>query len=98
LLEPARLYYFANAGTPDYYSGSADRRPRNLRRRDELLAPVRDRSCRAQMDTILDTYLSDPMAWELTSAGEYARRHGTGPSAQEQLQAEAMPTPSGTHR
>jgi polyphosphate kinase len=89
-LEHARAFYFANAGAPEYYIGSADLRPRNLRRRVELLAPVRDGSCRAQLDTILDTYLGDPMSWELTSAGEYTRRRGTGPSAQEQLLGEAV--------
>ncbi len=87
-LEHARVFYFANAGAAEYFIGSADMRPRNLRRRVELLAPVRDRACRAQLDTMLDTYLSDPHAWELTSAGEYIRRHGTGPSAQEVLLGE----------
>jgi polyphosphate kinase len=84
-LEHARVFHFANAGAPEYFIGSADLRPRNLRRRVELLAPVRDRTCRAQLDTILDSYLADPTAWELTSAGEYVRRHGTGPSTQELL-------------
>jgi polyphosphate kinase len=88
-LEHARVYHFANAGSPEYYIGSADLRPRNLRRRVELLAPVRDPTCRAQLDSILDLYLSDPSAWELTSAGEYVRRHGTGPSAQELLLGES---------
>ena len=84
-LEHARAMYFANAGSPEYYIGSADLRPRNLRRRVELLAPVRDEHCRKQLDTIFDTYLGDPAAWELTTAGAYIRRHGTGPSAQEML-------------
>ncbi len=87
-LEHARVFHFANAGAPEYYIGSSDLRPRNLRRRVELLAPVRDRACRAQLDAILDAYLGDPMAWELTSAGAYVRRHGTGPSAQEVLLGE----------
>ncbi|HEX7939349.1 MAG TPA: polyphosphate kinase 1, partial [Gemmatimonadaceae bacterium] len=84
-LEHARIYRFANAGAPEYFIGSADLRPRNLRRRVELLAPVRDRACRAMLDTLLDTYLADPSAWELTAAGEYLRRHTGGASAQEQL-------------
>jgi polyphosphate kinase len=92
-LEHARVFYFANAGSPEYFIGSADMRPRNLRRRVELLAPVRDRACRAQLDTLLDTYLADPTAWELTSAGEYARRHASGPSAQEQLLGDAYALP-----
>jgi len=84
-LEHARVFHFANAGAHEYYIGSADMRPRNLRRRVELLAPVRDSTCRAQLDSILDTYVNDPGAWELTSAGEYVRRHGEGAGAQEQL-------------
>jgi polyphosphate kinase len=88
-LEHARIFHFANANAPEYFIGSADMRPRNLRRRVELLAPVRDATCRAQLDAILDLYLSDPSAWELTSAGEYVRRHGTGPSAQEMLLGES---------
>ena len=74
-----------NGGAPEYYIGSADMGPRTLRRRVELLAPVRARACRAQLDAIMDAYLADPCAWELTAAGEYLRRHGTGPSTQDQL-------------
>ena len=88
-LEHARVFHFANAGSPEYFIGSADLRPRNLRRRVELLASVRDSTCRAQLDAILDLYLSDPTAWELTNAGEYVRRHGTGPSAQEMMLGES---------
>ena len=91
-LEHARIFYFANAGAPEYYIGSADMRPRNLRRRVELLAPVRDRQCRAQLDTLLDTYLGDTRAWDLTSAGEYVQRRGTGPGAQEILMGELAST------
>ena len=86
-LEHARALYFANAESPEYLIGSADLRPRNLRQRVELLVPVRDERCRKQLDAIFDTYLGDPTAWELTTAGEYIRRHGTGPSAQESLLA-----------
>lgn len=89
-LEHARVFAFANAGAPEYFIGSADLRPRNLRRRVELLVPVRDRGCRAQLETLLDVYLSDPTAWELTTAGAYVRRHGTGPGAQEVLLGEAV--------
>jgi len=85
LLEHARVFCFANAGVPEYYIGSPDLRPRNLRRRVELLVPVKDSGCRAQLDTLLDTYFADPTAWELTSAGEYVRRHGVGPGTQELL-------------
>ncbi|HJQ18974.1 MAG TPA: polyphosphate kinase 1 [Gemmatimonadaceae bacterium] len=92
-LEHARVFHFANAGAPEYFIGSADLRPRNLRRRVELLAPVRDAACRAQLDALLDTYLRDPGAWELTTAGEYAKRRGDGPGAQEQLLGDAYALP-----
>jgi polyphosphate kinase len=84
-LEHARIFHFANAGADEYFIGSADMRPRNLRRRVELLVPVREAACRARLDAILDAYVGDPSAWELTSAGEYVRRHGTGASAQESM-------------
>jgi polyphosphate kinase len=89
-LEHARIFHFANAGAPEYFIGSADLRPRNLRRRVELLAPVRDDACCAQLDTLLDAYLSDSTAWELTSAGEYVRRHGDGPGVQDALRARTV--------
>jgi len=82
-LEHARAFHFANGGAPEYFIGSADMRPRNLRRRVELMAPVLDAACRAQLDALFDAYLNDPTAWELTSAGEYVRRRATGASAQD---------------
>src|SRR5207247_1424001 len=39
-LEHARIYHFANAGAPEYYLGSADWRPRHLRRRGAVHRPV----------------------------------------------------------
>jgi len=89
-LEHARIFHFANAGSPEYFIGSADMRPRNLRRRVELLAPVRDAACRAQLDALLDIYINDPTAWELTNAGEYVRRRAAGAGAQEQLLGDAV--------
>ena len=59
-LEHSRLYYFENDGTPDVLIGSADLMPRNLDRRVEVLAPVRDQKLverlRAEM---LGSYLRD---------------------------------------
>ena len=89
-LEHARIFHFANAGAAEYYIGSADMRPRNLRRRVELLVPVRDPRCRAQLDTVFAAYLADGAAWELTSAGEYVRRHGKAPTAQALLAREPV--------
>ena len=72
-LEHARIYQFANAGAPEYYIGSADWRPRNLRRRIEVVAPVHDAAARERLDGILDRELADPDAWALASDGSYAR-------------------------
>ncbi len=83
-LEHARIYHFANAGEDEYYIGSADWRPRNLRRRVEVVAPVRDPRCRARLDEILTTELDDPAAWELDADGSY-RRRDPGSAAPERL-------------
>jgi polyphosphate kinase len=73
-LEHARIYRFVNGGEPDYFIGSADWRPRNLRRRIETVAPVTDAMCRARLDTILERELTDASAWELRPDGSYTRR------------------------
>jgi polyphosphate kinase len=77
-LEHARIYSFANAGDPEYYIGSADWRPRNLRRRVEVVAPVRDPACRRRLDEILDAELADPRGWDLLADGSYVRREPVG--------------------
>jgi len=69
--------------------GSADLRPRNLRRRVELLAPVRDAVCRATLDRVLELYLEDPTAWELTASGAYERRGTGGLGTQDSLMRES---------
>lgn len=59
-LEHSRLYWFGNAGAPEVYIGSADLMPRNLDRRIEVLAPVRDtRLVKRIREEILGTYLRD---------------------------------------
>src|SRR3989449_4902296 len=73
-LEHGRIYHFANAGEPEYYIGSADWRPRNLRRRVEVITPVRDPAARARLDGILKRELADATAWTLESDGSYSRR------------------------
>ncbi|HEV2751337.1 MAG TPA: polyphosphate kinase 1 [Gemmatimonadales bacterium] len=72
-LEHGRLYHFANGGEPEYYIGSADWRPRNLRRRVEVVTPVDDPAARARLDGILERELGDPDAWSLESDGSYTR-------------------------
>jgi polyphosphate kinase len=72
-LEHARIYYFANAGAPEHYIGSADWRPRNLRRRVEVITPVDDPHARARLDRIFERELGEPGAWRLESDGSYTR-------------------------
>jgi len=72
-LEHARIYHFANGGAPEYYIGSADWRPRNLRRRVEVITPVDDSAARARLDAILDRELAYRDAWCLESDGSYTR-------------------------
>src|SRR5437016_4375446 len=94
-LEHARIYHFENGGAAEYYIGSADWRPRNLRRRIEVVVPIRDAAARARLDCILTTELADPTAWELAADGSYTRRPerpGDGASAQERF-LEAPPAP-----
>ncbi len=90
-LEHGRIYYFENAGDPEYYIGSADLRPRNLRHRVEVLTPILDHDARAYLDYVLETELDDPTAWVLNSDGTYERaRPPTGVelmSAQEKFLA-----------
>ena len=84
-LEHGRIYHFGNGGEDEYFIGSPDLRPRNLRRRIELVAPVRDAACRATLDSLLALYIADPGGWDLQSDGEYVRRSVAGISAQERL-------------
>lgn len=72
-LEHARIYHFGNAGSDEYYLASADWRPRNLRRRVEVAAPVFDAAARARLDHILTTELADRAAWTLAADGSYDR-------------------------
>jgi len=82
LLEHSRIYRFGNGGAPEYLIGSSDLRPRNLRRRVEVLVPVRQPEHRATLDAILERYLRDATAWELRGDGEYHQRASRAPSAQ----------------
>jgi polyphosphate kinase len=83
-LEHSRVYRFENDGVPEYFIGSSDLRPRNLRRRVEVLAPIVDASHQQTLDALLRRYLDDPTAWRLTADGQYTAGSGEGRSAQEQ--------------
>ena len=58
-LEHARIFYFHNAGEPDYLLASADWTPRNLDGRVEIAFPVLDPKLQGQLHTILDIQLAD---------------------------------------
>ncbi len=87
LLEHSRIYRFRNGGAVEHLIGSADLRPRNLRRRVEVLVPVIEPDQCATLDAILQAYLCDGTAWELTSEGSYVRTAADGPAAQDRFAA-----------
>ncbi len=82
-LEHSRVYRFENGGSPEFLIGSSDLRPRNLRRRVELLVPVPAPEHHEMLDQILSGYLSDPTAWTLSPDGQYIAGSHEGRSAQE---------------
>src|SRR5215831_8773019 len=84
-LEHSRIYRFANGGSPRYLIGSADLRPRHLRRRVEVLVPIDDADQRRRLDDTLALYLGDPTGWDLRADGNYEPRGRTGDSTQETL-------------
>jgi polyphosphate kinase len=58
-LEHARVYYFENAGEPEYWLSSADWMPRNLDDRVEVAFPVLDRDLQRELLQILEIQLAD---------------------------------------
>ncbi len=72
-LEHQRIFHFENGGSDDYLIGSADWRPRNLRRRVEVLVPVARRDLKASLGRILDLLWTEPAAWDLDEDGRYTR-------------------------
>ena len=74
-LEHARIFYFANAGSPEYYIGSADWMSRNLDARVEAAVPIEDPRLREEVKAVLDLQLSDNVkAWDMRSDGSYVQR------------------------
>ena len=72
-LEHPRIFHFRNGGLDDYLIGSADLRPRNLRRRVEVICPVARGDLQARLGHILDRLLAEPAAWDLGPDGRYRR-------------------------
>jgi polyphosphate kinase len=74
-LEHSRVYRFANAGSPEYYLGSADWMRRNLNNRVETIVPVLDKKLMGELDRILEVYDTDnSSAWDCGPDGVYTLR------------------------
>jgi len=82
-LEHSRIFHFA-AGSEDplageVYIGSADWMHRNLSKRVEVVAPIRDGNCKARLWEILSICLDDRrQAWVLDGCGKYTQLHPDG--------------------
>ena len=77
-LEHSRIYRFGSGPEATYLFGSADLMQRNLDRRVEVLAPVRDPKLRDRLDEILDVLLdAGTAAWHLAGDGTWSQGPGT---------------------
>ena len=77
-LEHSRVYFFENAGQPEYWIGSADMMHRNLDRRVEVLVEVADRTARAHIDACLEAAFSaETHAWDMQPDGSWKLSGGT---------------------
>lgn len=87
-LEHSRIYYFENAGNPEYYIGSADAMMRNLEHRVEVVAPVEDPELQARLRHLIDTQLSDEFSiWQMHSDGSYVQLKGSNEAGEGSQQA-----------
>ena len=81
-LEHARIYYFHNAGEPEYWLSSADWMPRNLDLRVEGAFPVLAPPLQTLLQEILDVQLADTVKARLLLPDGRCRRpppNGTTP-------------------
>ncbi len=77
-LEHARIYYFRNAGTEEYFIASADAMKRNLEARVEILCPVEPPELTRELRTIFEIHLAEQRsAWDMQSDGSYVQRTPT---------------------
>ena len=73
-LEHARIFYFLHGGNQRIFVASADWMGRNLDRRIELMVPVLDPQCKAQVSKSLHSYFDDNVsAYEMKEDGHYQR-------------------------
>ena len=81
-LEHSRIFYFYNNGFEEVYMGSADWMPRNLDKRVEIVFPVEDESCKAEVMEVLKIQIEDTLkAHVLQPDGSYEKidRRGKAP-------------------
>ena len=89
-LEHSRIFRFGAGPDATYLFGSADLMQRNLDRRVEVLAPVRDSALRGRLDEILSALeLDDTLAWELSGDGTWLAPTETGTVNAQTLMEEA---------
>ncbi len=76
-LEHSRVVIFSNGngeGNPLYLIGSADMMRRNLDRRVEVFAPIKDRKIQQRLDSIVHLLLMDErLAWQLDKSGSWTK-------------------------
>lgn len=73
-LEHARAFRFENGGDAETYLSSADWMPRNLRKRVELMFPIKNAAIASEIGNVLSLQLCDnEKAWQLAADGLYAR-------------------------
>jgi polyphosphate kinase len=74
-LEHSRIFYFENAGDPQYFIGSADWMRRNLSDRVEATIPIEDPRLQETLFHILQSSLADlRQAWVGLPDGRYRQR------------------------
>jgi polyphosphate kinase len=84
-LEHSRIFYFANGAdhpaAGEYYIGSGDWMFRNLSRRVEAAAPVKERALRQRLWEVLEACLRDErQAWEMRADGSYVQQQPADPA------------------
>jgi polyphosphate kinase len=91
-LEHSRVYRFGSGPEATYLFGSADLMPRNLDRRMEVLAPIRDPSLRVRIDEMLELLVADDvLAWQLAADGSWRAPDAAGTrNVQTQLEEAAL--------
>jgi polyphosphate kinase len=73
-LEHSRVLSFVNAGTPEWWLGSADLMHRNLDRRVEVLLRVNDAVAQRQLQRVFDLDMApDVRSWQLAGDATWTR-------------------------